>query len=248
MKQACRTFSRDPYSAPAGGATAGRRAGRRSRWFGNVYTTHGDARLRHPDSDYVMFYFSCRPGATVVKFGLQDEESDAGEGGHGGSEPRDQRDTCRVFRQGDDQSGPGSIGFMPTCRWTGAAAYSPGRNAGGHIGAHPLRKRRRDRERGRQMFATCDSPKPASDRRDGDEQASGHCRVAYSEAGVDPTAMPSVMGTGAGASRTFTIPGGRDICTFDLPRPLPKTTTRTLRHPTPAGTRICVKTAFVVHD
>lgn len=104
------------------------------------------------------------------------------------------------------------------------------------------------------MLAACDAPKPAGDL---DVTVTNEARkplqsFAYSEAGVgsfDSDAF-GYEPLEPGASRTFTIAGGRDICTFDLAVTFAEEDDEECcSDPAPAGTQnLCENSAFVVRD
>lgn len=222
MKQAFRTFLAATLVALLPAVTspaAAQEDEEQPRWFGGGYDDVTTLAYGIPDSDYVMLYFSCRPGATVVKFGLQDEESDAGEddlvevslatnGIHvefsdkatinqdsGGIElhadlPLDEAlrriltsdETLEVTIKGRTQR------YAKDAATESAAA---------------------------RMFATCDAPRPAGDL---DVTVTNEAKrplqsFAWSEAGVN-SFDSDAFGYDPlepGASRTFTIAGGRHL-------------------------------------
>jgi hypothetical protein len=104
------------------------------------------------------------------------------------------------------------------------------------------------------MIAACDAPKRAGDL---DVTVTNKARrplqsLAYSQAGVasfDSDAFGYEL-LEPGASRTFTIPGGRAVCTFDLSVTFAEADDEECCSTgEPAGTQnLCENSAFVVHD
>lgn len=228
------------------------------RWFGGAYDDVATLAYGGPDSDYVILSFSCRPGASDVKFDLQDEASGAEEGDllevslatngihvdfsdkarmnqdSGGIElhaelPLDEA-LRRMLTPGDEMTV--TVGGQ-TQRYAMEAAAAPAAA----------------------MLAVCDSPKPASDL---DVTVTNRASLpleslAWSEAGVgafDSDAF-GYRPLEPGASRTFTIPGGRDICTFDISVLFAEVEEdeECCRAEQPAGTQnLCENSEFVVHD
>jgi hypothetical protein len=104
------------------------------------------------------------------------------------------------------------------------------------------------------MLAACDTPKPANDL---DVTVTNRASralhsLAYAEAGV-PSFDSDAFGyepLEPGASRTFTIAGGRDICTFDIEVTfVEEDDEECCSEGEPAGTQnLCEASEFVVHD
>jgi hypothetical protein len=103
------------------------------------------------------------------------------------------------------------------------------------------------------MIATCDSPKPANDL---EVTVTNRARLplqsfAYSEDGVNSFDSDrfGYEPLAPGTSRAFTIPGGRDICIFDVSVLFAKDDEECCGMGEPAGTQnLCEKSEFVVHD
>jgi hypothetical protein len=104
------------------------------------------------------------------------------------------------------------------------------------------------------LIATCDAPRPANDL---DVTVTNAARrpvqnLAYSEAGLDwfDGDTFGYEPLEVGASRTFTIPAGRDICTFDLSVTFVEDDdAECCSMGEPAGTQnFCENSAFVIHD
>jgi hypothetical protein len=102
------------------------------------------------------------------------------------------------------------------------------------------------------MIATCDSAKPANDL---DVTVTNKAKLplqslGYSEAGVNSFDSDTFgyEPLEPGASRRFTIPGGREVCTFDI-SVLFETGEECCSMGKPAGTQnLCENAEFVVHD
>jgi hypothetical protein len=101
------------------------------------------------------------------------------------------------------------------------------------------------------MLAVCDAPKPAGDL---DVTVTNKAKrplqsFAWSEVGVNDF-NSDAFDAGPlepGASWTFTIPDGRNICTFDIAVVFEEE--ECCSDPLPAGTQnLCENSAFVVHD
>lgn len=260
MKQACRTFLAATLIAllPAAVPAAAAQDEEKPRWFGNVYDDMATLAYGIPDSDYVMFYFSCRPGATVVKFGLQDEESDAGEGDlvevslatngihvEFSDKATINQDSGGIELHADLPLDEALRRILTSDETLEVTIEGRTRRYAKDAATESAAAR---------MFATCDSPKPASDL---DVTVTNEAKrplqsFAYSEAGVDSFDSDAFgyEELEPGASRTFTIPGGRDICTFDLAATFAEDDDEDCcGDPTPAGTQnLCENSAFVVHD
>ena len=229
------------------------------RWFGSAYDDVATLVYGVPDSDYVILSFSCRRGASVVKLDLQDEQADAEEGDlvraslatngihvefsdkatmnqdSGGIElhadlPLDEA-LRRVLTSGDEVTV--TVGGQ-TQRYAMEAAAEPAAA----------------------MFAVCDSPRPPNDL---DVTVTNRASLpveslGYSETGVDAFDSDAFgyEPLEPGASRTFTIPGGRDICTFDMAVLFAEEAEEDgecCRVQQPTGTQdLCENGEFVVHD
>lgn len=227
------------------------------RWFGNSFDNRTVLAYGIPDSDYVVLWFSCTPGASVVKVGIQEEERLAEDG-----------DLLPVrLAAGDAQ-----IAFSETIRTN--------EESGGielHVdlpldealrriltSGEPLeitlgeRMRQYEMEGAAElaarMIAACDSPKPASDL---DVTVTNKAKrplqsFAYSQAGVNDFNSDTFgyETLASGASRAFTIPGGRDICSFDISVLFVEADEEECcSMGEPVGTQnLCENSEFVVHD
>lgn len=260
MKQACRTFLAATLIAilPAAAPPAAAQDDEQPRWFGAAYDDTAILAYGIPDSDYVLLHFSCRPGATVVKFGLQDEESDAGEGDL--LEVSLATDGIHVefsdkARMNQESGGIELHADLPldeALRRILTSDETLEVTVGGRTQRYA--KDVETESAAARMFATCDAPRPAGDL---DVTVTNEAKrplqsFAWSEAdvnsfdsdafGYDPLEP--------GASRTFTIAGGRDICTFDLAVTFAEDDDEECcSDPAPAGTQnLCENAEFVVHD
>jgi hypothetical protein len=229
----------------------------RPRWFGNSFDNRTVLAYGIPDSDYVVLWFSCTPGASVVKAGIQEEERLAEDG-----------DLLPVQLA----AGGVQIAFSETIRTN---------EESGGIELHvdlPLDEAQRRiltsdepleitlgermrhyemegaAEPAARMIAACDSPKPASDL---DVTVTNKAKrplqsFAYSQAGVNDFNSDTFgyETLASGASRAFTIPGGRDICSFDISVFFVEADEEECcSMGEPAGTQnLCENSEFVIHD
>ncbi|MCP8896064.1 hypothetical protein KYK29_14125 [Shinella daejeonensis] len=227
------------------------------RWFGGSFDG-GTTVLAYgmPDSDYIMLSFSCEPGASLVKIGIQDEESSAEDGDllrvrlaagglgiefsdkaafnhdSGGVELHADLPLDGTLRRILSGEGPLEIvvdGHMQHYDMKGAAAPA------------------------RAMIAACDSPGPSSDL---DVTVTNRATrplqsLSYSQAGVNAFDSDEFgyEPLATGASRTFTIPGGRNICTFDIAVIFTEEDdAECCSMGEPAGTQnLCENSEFIVH-
>lgn len=226
------------------------------RWFGSSFDNKTVLAYGIPDSDYVVLLFSCRRGSPIVKVDVQDEESGAREGSllHvrmavGGVSIEFSEKA--VLNQ--DSGGVELHADLPlneTLRRILTSEEALEITVAGHTQRHAMIGAAAPAAT---MIATCDSPKPANDL---DVTVINKARLplqsfAYSQAGVNSfdsgefgnkTLEP-------GASRTFTIPDGRKICTFDISVLLAKDDEECCSMGQPAGTQnLCMNSEFVVHD
>jgi hypothetical protein len=227
------------------------------RWFGSGYDDVATLAHGIPDSDYVALYFSCATGKPVVNAYVQDEESTAGEGttmhvrlSAGGQQVA----FSGKAMPNEDSGGKDVKGELPPDAALRAILTATGELeivVDGHIQRYDMEGAA---EPAAAMLAACDAPKPAGDL---DVTVTNEVKrhlhsFAWSEAGVgsfDSDAF-GYEALEPGASRTFTISGGRDICTFDLAVTfVGEDEEDCCSDPTPAGTQnLCENSTFVVHD
>lgn len=261
MKQACRTFLAATLVAllPAVTSPAAAQDDEQPRWFGASYDDTAILAYGIPDSDYVLLDFSCRPGATVVKFGLQDEESDAGEGdllevslATNGIHV-EFSDKARMNQESGGIELHADLPLDETLRRILTSDETLEVTVGGRTQRYA--KDAETEGAAARMFATCDAPKPAGDL---DVTVTNRASLlieslGYSEAGVD-SFDSDAFGYDPlepGASRSFTISHGRDICTFDISVLFAgeDEDEECCRTNQPAGTQdLCENAEFVVHD
>jgi hypothetical protein len=226
------------------------------RWFGSSFDNKTVLGYGIPDSDYVVLIFSCRPGASVVKVDVQDEESGAKEGDlllvglTAGTERVEFSEKAVLNQESGGIELHADLPLNEALRHILASKEPLEITVAGHTQRYAMDGAAEPAAR---MIATCDSPKPANDL---DVTVTNKARLplqsfAYSEAGVNSfdsgefgnkTLEP-------GASRTFTISGGRDICTFDISVQFAKKDEECCSMGEPAGTQnLCESSEFVVHD
>ncbi|MDN5926989.1 MAG: hypothetical protein L0I29_07950 [Hyphomicrobiales bacterium] len=228
------------------------------RWFGSSFDNRTTVLAYGiPDSDYVALSFSCRPGAAIVKIGVQDEESSAEEGAivpvrmaSGGIH----MEFSEKARSNQDSGGIELHSDLPlteTLRRLLTSGDALEITVDGHKQRYGMEGAA---EPAAAMIAACDAPKPASDL---DVTVTNKAKrplesFAYSQAGVNSFDADTFgyEPLAAGASREFTIPGGRDICTFDISVLfVADDDEECCSDPLPAGTQnLCENSAFVVHD
>lgn len=226
-------------------------------WFGATYDNKTVLAYGIPDSDYIMLSFSCRLGAPVVKVGIQDEESSAEEGAivpvrmvSGGIH----MEFSEKARSNQDSGGIELHSDMPLTQ-TLRRILTSGDTLEVTVDEHKQRYEMEDAaEPAAAMIAACDAPKPASDL---DVTVTNKAKrllesFAYSQAGVNSFDSDEFgyEPLEPGASRTFTISGGRDICTFDLSVTFAEEDDEECcSEGEPAGTQnLCENSVFVVHD
>lgn len=229
----------------------------RPRWFGGTYDKTAILAYGVPDSDYVILSFSCRPGAPAVKVDIQDEESGASEGdllqvrlATAGAHVAFSRKAV-----GNQDSGGVELHAELPLDETLRRILTSDEPLEVTVGKHTQRyaKDATVELAATRLFAACESPKPANDL---DVTVTNKARLplqsfAYSQAGVDSFESDAFgyEPLDPGASRTFTIPGGRDICTFDIAVNFVEDEKECCSMAKPAGTQnLCETGAFVVHD
>lgn len=227
------------------------------RWFGDTYDNTTVLAYGVPDSDYVMVSFSCAAGRPLVDVYVQDEESSAEEGSTVSvrlSAGGERVEFSQQAMPNLDSGGADVEGQLPldeTLRRLLGAAGTLEIVVDGHVQRYDM-----DGAAGpaAAMIATCDAPKPADDLDVTVKNEAGRPlhSFAWSQAGVDSFDSDAFgyEPLEPGASRTFTIPHGRDICTFDLSVTFAEEDDEACCSPgEPAGTQdLCQNSVFVVHD
>jgi hypothetical protein len=227
------------------------------RWFGGAYDNTTILAYGVPDSDYVMLHFSCTVGKPVVSVNVQDEESNAEEGApmhvrlSAGGERIEFSEKAIPNEDSGCKDVRASLPLDDTLRRILTATDTLEIVVDGHAQHYGMKGAAAPAAA---MLAACDAPKPAGDL---DVTVTNKAKrplhsLAWSEAGVgsfDSDAFgyePLEPGT----SRTFTISGGRDICTFDLSVTFAEEDDEECcSEGEPAGTQnLCENSAFVVHD
>lgn len=259
MKQACRTILAATLVAlfPAAVPPAAAQDDEQPRWFGGGYDDVTTLAYGIPDSDYVALHFSCAAGKPVVNAYVQDEESSADEGAT--MRVRLSADGQQVAFSGkalpnEDSGGKDVKGELPPDAALRAILAATGQLevvVDGHVQHYDMEGAAQPAAA---MLAACDASRPAGAL---DVTVTNGAKrplqsLAYSEAGVN-SFDSDAFGYEAlepGASRTFTIPDGRDICTFDLAVSFAEEDEEDCcSDPTPAGTQnLCENSVFVVHD
>ncbi|MGP2490696.1 hypothetical protein ACTDI4_03555 [Mesorhizobium sp. PUT5] len=227
------------------------------RWFGSDDGRSTMLLYGVPDSDYVMLHFSCAIGKPVVNVHVQDEESSAEEGA--AMHVRLSAGGRQVAFSGkaisnEDSGGKDVKGELPlndTLRAILAAKGTLEIVVDGHTQRYDMDGAA---EPAVVMLAACDAPMPAGDL---DVMVTNKARrplqsFAWSEAGVN-SFDSDAFGYDpleSGASRTFTISGGREACTFDVSVSFAEEDDEECCSDlTPAGTQnLCENSTFVVHD
>jgi len=192
-------------------------------WFGGADDRTTMLAYGVPDSDYVMLHFSCTVGKPVVDVYVQDEESRAAEGDvlpvslSAGGERIEFSEEAVLNAESGGRDVVGHLPLDDTLHHILSATETLEIVVDGHTQTYDMDGAA---EPAAALLAACEAPKPAGDL---DVTVTNKAKrplhsLAYAEAGVasfdsdafgyDPLAP--------GASRAFTIPGGRDICTFDL--------------------------------
>jgi hypothetical protein len=227
------------------------------RWFGSTDGRSTMLLYGVPDSDYVMLYFSCTVGKPVVSVYVQDEESSAEEGAAMQvrlSAAGEKVEFSEKAIPNEDSGGKDVEASLPlddTLRRILTGGDPLEIVVDGHTQRYEMDGAA---EPAAAMIATCDAPKPASDL---DVTVTNKAKkalesFAWSEAGVNSFDSDEFgyEPLEPGASRTFTIPGGRDICTFDISVLfVAKDDEECCSDPLPVGTQnLCEKSEFVVHD
>lgn len=228
------------------------------RWFGSSFDNRTTTLAYGiPDSDYVMLFFSCDIGKPVVKVYVQDEESSAAEGTLLPvrlSAGRQRIEFSEKAIPNEDSGGKDVEGHLPlddTLRRILTAKGTLEIVVDGHKQSYDMDGAA---EPAAAMLATCDAPKPVSDL---DVTVTNNAKrplesFAYSQAGVNSFDSDAFgyEPLEPGASRAFTIPGGRDICTFDISVIfVEEDGEECCGEGEPAGMQnLCEKSEFVVHD
>jgi hypothetical protein len=227
------------------------------RWFGVSDERSTMLAYGVPDSDYVMLHLSCTVGKPVMSVYVQDEESRAREGAtmqvrlSAGGEKVEFSDKAIPNEDSGGKDVKGDLPLDDTLRRILKAKDTLEIVVDGHVQRYDMDGAA---EPAAAMVAACDAPKPASDL---DVTVTNKARrslhsFAYSEAGMNSFDSDAFgyEPLEPGASRTFTISGGRNICTFDLTVTyVEEDDEECCGEGEPAGTRnLCENNAFVVHD
>lgn len=227
------------------------------RWFGSTYDRMTVLAYGIPDSDFVVLLFSCRPGAPAVKVEVQDEDSGANEGelvrvrlATAGAQV--EFSTQAVANQ---ESGGIELNAELPPDESLRRILTSDEPLEVTVKGHTQRYAKDDASEAAaaKMFAACDAQKPINDL---DVTVTNKARLplqsfAYSQAGVNSFESGEFGNSSLepGASRTFTIPDGRKICTFDIAVVVAKEDAECCEEPKPAGTQnFCKTSTFVVHD
>lgn len=226
------------------------------RWFGGVYDNTTILAYGVPDNDYVLLSFSCDTGKPLVNVYIQDEASSVVEGTLLPVQLSAGEGRIAFFEKAianENSGGMDVVGHLPlddTLRHMLIATGTLEVAVNGHMQRYPMDGAA---EPVAAMIAACDTLRPASDL---DVRVTNKARkplqsVAYSEAGVsffDSDAF-GYEPLEPGASRAFTIPGGHEICTFDLSVTFVDEDEECCGDGEPAGTRnLCENSKLVVHD
>lgn len=227
------------------------------RWFGSTYDRTTMLAYGVPDSDYVMLHFSCTVGKPMVDVYVQDEESQAEEGAMLSVNLSVGRDRIAFSERAipnEDSGGKDVEGHLPlddTLRRILTATGTLEIAVDGHAQRYDMGGAA---EPAAAMLSACDTPKPA---RDLDVTVTNKASRALHSLGYAEARVASFDSDAFGyeplepnASRTFTIPEGRDICTFDIAVTfVEESDEECCGGDVPAGTQnLCENSEFVVHD
>ncbi|CAM5603561.1 hypothetical protein ATER59S_05527 [Aquamicrobium terrae] len=236
---------------------AGAQDEEKPRWFGGGYDNTVTLAYGIPDSDYVALHFSCTAGKPVVNAYVQDEDSSADEGAT--MQVRLSAGGQQVAFSGkampnEDSGGKDVKAGLPPDAALRAILTATGELeivVDGHTQHYAMDGAA---EPAAAMLAACDAPKPAGDL---DVTVTNKAKhplqsLAWSEAGVNSFDSDAFgyEPLEPGASRTFTIVGGRDICTFDISVVFAdEDEEECCGDGVPAGTQnLCENSEFAVHD
>lgn len=226
-------------------------------WFGGGYDDVTTLAYGIPDSDYVALHFSCTVGKPVVNAYVRDEESSAGEGA--AMHVRLSAGGQQVAFSGkaipnEDSGGKDVRGELPlddTLRTILSAKGELEIVVDGHTQRYDMEGAAKPAIA---MLATCDAPKVSNDL---DVTVTNKAKrslhsFAYSEAGVNSFDSDAFgyEELEPGASRTFTIPSGRAVCTFELSVTFAEEDEdECCSEGKPVGTQnLCENSVFVVHE
>lgn len=256
-KGICRAFLAIAMIAllPAAISPAGAQDEEQPRWFGVTYDTGTILAYGVPDSDYVMLSFSCDLGKRVVNINVQDEESSAEKGAlmhvrlSAGGE---QVEFSEKAIPNEDSGGKDVLGHLPLDDAMRAILTATGELeivVDGHMQRYDMEGAA---EPVAAMIDDCDAPRPASDL---DVTMINRVKLplqsfVYSKAGANnfyggDEFVPEPLAPGA--SWAFTIPDGRNICTFIMAVIFEEE--ECCSDPLPVGTQnLCENSEFIVHD
>lgn len=241
---------------PAIASSAATQDNDQPRWFGSSFDSKTVLAYGIPDSDYVVLLFSCRPGSPIVKVDVQDEESGAKKGNllfvrmAVGGVSIEFSDKAVPNQDSGGVELHADLSLNKALRRILTSEETLEVTVAGHTQRYVMTGAAAPAAR---MIATCDAPKPADDL---DVTVINNAklplqRFAYSQAGAN-SFDNGEFGNKAlepGASRTFTIPDGRKICTFDISVLLAKNDEECCSMGTPAGIQnLCENSEFVIHD
>lgn len=227
------------------------------RWFGTSFSNKTALVFGVPESDYVVLWFQCQQGKPVVSVGVQDEESNADEGDlmlvrlAANGEAIEFSNKVRLNHESGGIEVDGSLPLDPTMRRILSATDRLEIVIDGHTQDYDMAGAAEPAAR---MIAACDAPRPVDDL---DVTVTNKARLplqsfAYSEAGVNDFDSDSFgyEPLAPGESRTFTIPNGRTMCSFDVSVLFEEEEDEECcSMGAPAGTQnLCENSEFIVHD
>lgn len=226
------------------------------RWFDTSFSNKTALVFGVPESDYVVLWFQCQQGKSVVSVGVQDEESNADEGDlmlvrlAANGETIEFSNKARLNHESGGVEIDGSLPLDPTMRRILSATGSLEIVIDGHTQNYEMAGATEPAAR---MIATCDAPKPIDDL---DVTVTNKARLplqsfAYSEAGVNDFDSDGFgyEPLAPGESRTFTIHNGRTACSFDVSVIFEEDDEECCSMGAPAGTQnLCEDSEFIVHD
>lgn len=229
------------------------------RWFGDRFDNMTILAYGIPDSDYVALSFGCELGAHAVKVGVQDEQSNAEEGkllaAHLTAGGKQIAFSGKAVRN-QDSGGIELYAYLPL-----GAALRHVLVSNGPLEVTIAGRTQRYAMAGAvqpaaKLLASCDGSKPAKPANDLEVTVTNKAKrplqsFAYSEAGVNAFDGDSFGAEplAPGASRTFVIPKGRSICTFDISVIFADDDEECCSMGEPAGTQnLCGNSTFIVHD
>lgn len=256
MKQIYRAFLAAAMIAllPAALLPATAQDEEKPHWFGGSYDNETVLVYGIPDSDYVALSFSCEQGKSTVNVNVQGEESSAEDGTlllvrlAAGGEKIEFSDRASLNQ---DSGGVELKGHLPLNEAVRHILTSKGTLeifVDGHMQRYEMAGAV---EPAAKLIAACDFSNPAADLEVKMTNKTSRLleSFTYSEAGMSEF-NGDTFGSGTlvpGASWTFTIPNGRNICTFDMAVNFVEE--ECCSDPLPVGTQnLCENSEFLVHD